>query len=165
MTADIAKTPFLIFTSLLVAFLLQRLIFSRREIKLIWPLLLFVCILGLIYKLNSNNRVYSYHGFMHAGIVYEILNKEIPPSNPLMAGKALPTGSYSLTPNPISHRRKQIVSGFSPSACGTTSGTRRTNSGCAPSNLQAARSTTIQASDRHPCTSPGPPLSRAVLTP
>lgn len=84
------KNIFISCAAVLTAFLLHRLIFSRRKINLIWPLLLFVCILGMIYRLNINNRIHSYHGFMHAGVVYEILNKEIPPSNPLMANNALP---------------------------------------------------------------------------
>ncbi len=39
--------------------------------------------------LSSNLRVYGYHSFMQAGIVYEILNGHIPPHDPLFAGGPL----------------------------------------------------------------------------
>lgn len=42
-----------------------------------------------IYALNPNNRVYSAHGFLHAGIAYEIYNHGIPPVHPYLAGEPL----------------------------------------------------------------------------
>jgi hypothetical protein len=45
--------------------------------------------MAVMYALNPNNRVYSYHGFMHAGIVYQVLNGNIPPLNPLLGGEPL----------------------------------------------------------------------------
>jgi hypothetical protein len=42
-----------------------------------------------MYALNPNNRVFSYHGFIHAGIVYQVLNGTIPPLNPLLGGEPL----------------------------------------------------------------------------
>jgi hypothetical protein len=46
-------------------------------------------LLVVIYAVNPNNRVYSAHGFLHAGIVYRILNGSVPPTNPLLAGQPL----------------------------------------------------------------------------
>ena len=83
------KMAFLVLAAVAVCFLLNRLIFGRRE-NLIWALLIFTTMLACIYKLNPSNRVYSFHGFMHAGMVYQILNDEIPPSNALMSGEELP---------------------------------------------------------------------------
>lgn len=83
------KIVFLILAGAAVCFLLHRLVYGRKKTNLIWALLVFTGILVLVYKLNPNNRIYSYHGFMHAGIVYQILNGEIPPSNAVMAGTKL----------------------------------------------------------------------------
>lgn len=64
-------------------------IFYPKHIDKIWLLLLGVFPLVVIYIMNPNNRIYGYHGFWHAGIVYQILNGGIPPSNPLLAGYPL----------------------------------------------------------------------------
>ncbi|RKY10561.1 MAG: hypothetical protein DRP65_06410 [Planctomycetota bacterium] len=83
------KMAFLVLAAVLVCFLLYRLIFGRRE-NLIWALLIFTVLLIFVYKLNPANRILSFHGFMHTGMVYQILNGEIPPSNALMSGEKLP---------------------------------------------------------------------------
>jgi hypothetical protein len=64
----------------LLAFLL-----GKRTGK-VWLILLGVSPVVLIYVLNPEFRVYSFHSFMHAGIVYQILNGNIPPPDPLLAG-------------------------------------------------------------------------------
>lgn len=42
-----------------------------------------------VYAANPAHRVYSFHGFFHAGIVYALMNGEIPPRNPLFAGRPM----------------------------------------------------------------------------
>lgn len=44
---------------------------------------------ALIYILGADNRVYSFHGFQHQSIAYQILEGVIPPVNPLLAGEPL----------------------------------------------------------------------------
>lgn len=52
-----------------------------------WSYLLFGMLpVSLPLWLSSTLRVYGYHSFMQAGIVYEILNGHIPPHDPLFAG-------------------------------------------------------------------------------
>ena len=70
---------FLGFTALAV-----RLIFFKKPPRVIWAAVFGTLVILGVHLLNPNNRVYSSHGFMHAGIVYEILNGNIPPSNPLL---------------------------------------------------------------------------------
>ncbi len=41
------------------------------------------------YALSPEHRVYSYHGFLHLSIVYQILEGGLPPANPILAGEAL----------------------------------------------------------------------------
>lgn len=62
-----------------------------------------LCLIGVlpaifIYLWNPDFRVYGVHGFMHISIVYQILNGNIPPNNPLLAGKPLlyPWGPHLL---------------------------------------------------------------------
>ncbi|MBN2371752.1 MAG: hypothetical protein JXO72_14815 [Vicinamibacteria bacterium] len=42
---------------------------------------------AILLLANPNLRVYGYHGFMQAGIVYQILQGHIPPPSPLLAGQ------------------------------------------------------------------------------
>lgn len=79
--------------------ILHRLIFSGKKIKAIWPILWGVFVLTGIYALNPNRRVYSVHGFMHAGIVYQIVHGNIPPDDPMLGDVALlyPWGYHLLT--------------------------------------------------------------------
>ncbi len=42
-----------------------------------------------IYFISPHNRVYSHHGFIHAGIFYQILNGNIPPPQPFLGGLPL----------------------------------------------------------------------------
>ena len=41
---------------------------------------------ALLFYLAPGMRVYGYHGFIQAGIVYQILNGNLPPTSPLLAG-------------------------------------------------------------------------------
>lgn len=84
---------FLGFTALLV-----RLIFFKKPPHAIWVAVFGTFVILGVYLLNPNNRVYSSHGFMHAGIVYEILNGNIPPSNPFLGRMPLlwPWGHHFL---------------------------------------------------------------------
>ena len=70
---------FLGFTGLVV-----RLIFFKKPPRAIWVAVFGTLVILGVHLLNPNNRVYSSHGFMHAGLVYEILNGNIPPSNPFL---------------------------------------------------------------------------------
>ena len=54
-----------------------------RILLLIWGLSPVI----LVYTLNPDFRVYSFHSFMHGGIVYQILNGNLPPPDPLVAGQ------------------------------------------------------------------------------
>lgn len=83
------KVVFLVLSGISVVFLLCKLVFSDRKTSLIWVLFVFAMILTFVYMLTPTNRIYSHHGFMHAGITYQILNGEIPPKNPLLAGEEL----------------------------------------------------------------------------
>ena len=47
-----------------------------------------LCIL-LLYVINPVWRIYSDHGFLHQSIVYRLMNGELPPSSPLLAGEKL----------------------------------------------------------------------------
>ncbi|RKY09569.1 MAG: hypothetical protein DRP66_01930 [Planctomycetota bacterium] len=77
--------------AVLLAFvnMVVRLIFFKKPPRAIWAAVFGVFVILGVHLLNPNNRVYSSHGFMHAGIVYEILNGNIPPLNPLLAGMPL----------------------------------------------------------------------------
>lgn len=59
---------------------------SRRRIAKIWLILWGISPVVAVYILNPDFRVYSFHSFMHGGIVYQILNGNIPPFDPLVAG-------------------------------------------------------------------------------
>src|SRR5258706_12220603 len=52
-------------------------------------LLLALTILFCVYFGNPLHRVYSSHGFWHHAIVYEILNGQFPPQDPLAAVERL----------------------------------------------------------------------------
>ena len=71
------KIVFLILAGISVVFILYKLVFSHHKTSLIWVLCVFVLILTFVYILNPNNRIYSHHGFMHAGITYRILNGQL----------------------------------------------------------------------------------------
>jgi hypothetical protein len=80
---------FLLFSLGSFVYLLYLLVFSTRKVSLFWPIFFFAFVITLVYILNSNHRVYSYHGFYRAGIVYQILNGFIPPPDYLFAGESL----------------------------------------------------------------------------
>jgi hypothetical protein len=62
---------------------------AGRRIGKIWLVVLGLAPVILIYALNPEFRVYSFHSFMHAGITYQILNGNLPPTDPLLAGHAV----------------------------------------------------------------------------
>jgi hypothetical protein len=57
-----------------------------------------VFVFAAVYLLNPYERIVSTHGFLHTGIVYQILNGGLPPTNPLLAGEPLlyPWGHHGL---------------------------------------------------------------------
>jgi hypothetical protein len=61
---------------------------AGKKVGKIWLMVLGVAPVVLIYVLNPEFRVYSFHSFMHAGITYQILNGNVPPTDPLLAGHA-----------------------------------------------------------------------------
>jgi hypothetical protein len=73
-----------IFAAVSLALLLAYL--YGREIRTIWLVLWGMSPVILVYALNPGFRVYSFHSFMHGGIVYQIMNGNIPPPDPLVAG-------------------------------------------------------------------------------
>ncbi|MFH1218937.1 MAG: hypothetical protein V1694_00585 [Candidatus Eisenbacteria bacterium] len=83
-----------VLTAISLAWLLAFLL--GRRLSKVWLILLGVSPVVLIYVLNPEFRVYSFHSFMHAGIVYQILNGNIPPPDPLLAGHvtAYPWGAH-----------------------------------------------------------------------
>lgn len=83
------KVSYLLIVCAVLSFFLYREIFTGKHVRLFWYVLLAVLTMAVMYALNPNNRVYSYHGFMHAGIVYQVLNGIIPPLNPLLGGEPL----------------------------------------------------------------------------
>ena len=83
------RVSYLLILCAVSSFFLYREIFTGKHVRLIWYVLLTVLTMAVMYALNPNNRVYSYHGFMHAGIVYQVLNGNIPPLNPLLGGEPL----------------------------------------------------------------------------
>ncbi|MFH1312127.1 MAG: hypothetical protein ABIJ00_02770 [Candidatus Eisenbacteria bacterium] len=78
--------PISIYTLIAGSLLLVLLILSGRRIPWIWLVLWGISPLLIVYLLNPGFRVYSFHSFMHGGIVYQILNGDIPPLDPLVAG-------------------------------------------------------------------------------
>ena len=42
---------------------------------------------GVLFLMVPSLRVYGYHGFIQAGIVYQLLSGQIPPTSPLLAGR------------------------------------------------------------------------------
>lgn len=64
-------------------------IFSPKRIKKIWFVLWGIAPLIMLYVLSPNLRIYSFHGFMQAGVVYQLLNGNIPPFNPLLGGQIM----------------------------------------------------------------------------
>lgn len=79
----------MVIVCVVLSFFLYREIFTIKHVRLFWYVLLGSFAITVMYALNPNNRVYSYHGFMHASIVYQVLNGAIPPMNPFLGGKPL----------------------------------------------------------------------------
>ena len=64
----------------------------------IWLSVLGALFLGILYLLNSRLTFQSAHSLMHGGIAYQILNGNLPPEEPLLAGHVLryPWGGHLL---------------------------------------------------------------------
>ena len=60
-----------------------------RKVNKIWLALLGIIYLLFLYLINPNHRIYSAHGFAQASIFYQILNGNIPPLQPYLAGQPL----------------------------------------------------------------------------
>ena len=73
-----------VFAAVSLALLLAY-IYDRRIGKF-WLVLWGISPVILVYALNPGFRIYSFHSFMHGGIVYQIMNGNIPPPDPLVAG-------------------------------------------------------------------------------
>jgi len=80
---------YLLTLSFLTFIFLVFFIFSPKRIKKIWLLLWGITPLIMLYALSSNLRIYSFHGFMHAGVVYQLLNGNIPPFNPVLGEQVI----------------------------------------------------------------------------
>ncbi len=72
-----------------IFFIFYRLIYTEKEVPVGMVILWAMLMLTLVYMLNPYNRIYSYHGFFRASIIYQILNGQIPPQDFLFAGQAL----------------------------------------------------------------------------
>ena len=83
------RVSYLLIVCAVLSFFLYREIITSKHVRIFWYVLLTVLTMAVMYALNPNNRVYSYHGFIHAGIVYQVLNGTIPPLNPLLGGEPL----------------------------------------------------------------------------
>jgi hypothetical protein len=75
-----------IYTLIAGSLLLVLLILSGRRIPKIWLILWGISPVLVVYLLNPDFRIYSFHSFMHGGIVYQIMNGNIPPFDPLVGG-------------------------------------------------------------------------------
>lgn len=80
---------FFIALAFLVVIWLAFFIFSRRNMPKIGLLLLGISPLLILYLFNHNLRIYSIDGFRHAGIVYQLLQGNIPPLDPLLSGQVM----------------------------------------------------------------------------
>ena len=78
--------------------LLFLMIVWERRISRAWFVILATAPVAIAYVANPVLRLRSYHSLMHAGIVYQILNGNIPPAAPLVGGYPLkyPWGSHLL---------------------------------------------------------------------
>lgn len=69
--------------------ILTRLIFFKNILKPVWIIIWGVFLISGVYWLNPDFRIFSFHGLMHSGVVYEIMHGNIPPQNPLVGGQPL----------------------------------------------------------------------------
>ena len=97
MTISAAWLPLSAVMSAALAGILYAAIRRDRSTRLL--LLLALLPFLAVYLWNPLNRIYSFHGFMHISIVYQILNGFIPPDSPLLAGNPLlyPWGHHLVT--------------------------------------------------------------------
>ena len=75
-----------------VLIFLAYIFFSQRRLNRPWLVLAGIYPAVLNYGLNPSWRFYSYHGLLHASIVYQVLEQGLPPAHPYLAGQTL---SYS----------------------------------------------------------------------
>lgn len=76
-----------IFLALIFFWLLKK--YQAHQLN-IWLFFLFGLLPAIvIYLWDTNFRVYGWHGFMHASIVYQFLNGNFPPNNPIFANEPL----------------------------------------------------------------------------
>ena len=61
---------------------------SSRWTK-VWVALIVTLPLAAVYLAGANNRIYSFHGFVHTAITYQISNGAVPPGHPFLAGQPL----------------------------------------------------------------------------
>ena len=61
---------------------------SSRWTK-VWVALIVTLPLAAVYLAGPNNRIYSFHGFVHTAISYQISNGAMPPGHPFLAGQPL----------------------------------------------------------------------------
>jgi hypothetical protein len=71
-----------------ISAILALLVVRGLRIRGAWLLLWGISPVLAVYLLNPGFRIHSFHSFMHAGIVYQILNRGLPPPDPLLAGLA-----------------------------------------------------------------------------
>jgi hypothetical protein len=81
-----AMIPATVYAFVAVSLVLIYLVVTRRRIAKVWLLLWGLVPVLLVYLLNPGFRVYSFHSFMHGGIIYQILNGNVPPNDPVVAG-------------------------------------------------------------------------------
>jgi hypothetical protein len=79
-------------------FLLVLKLFTRIKISLVWLALTALAPVAAVHIVNPLFRVWSFHSLMHGGIVYQIMNGNIPPPAPLVGGTPLnyPWGAHLL---------------------------------------------------------------------
>jgi hypothetical protein len=82
----LAMIPATIYPFAAGSLVLLYLVLSRVRIPKIWLLVWGICPVIIVYALNPDFRVYSFHSFMHGGIIYQVLNGSVPPVDPVVAG-------------------------------------------------------------------------------
>jgi len=55
----------------------------------VWVALIVTLPLVVVYVAGPNNRIFSFHGFVHTAISYQISNGVVPPGHPFLAGQPL----------------------------------------------------------------------------
>ncbi len=71
---------------ILTLLLFYEIIFTDKQIRVVYPILIGLVFVSLTYLLSPVFRIYSIHGFYRVGIAYQILQGFVPPRDPLFAG-------------------------------------------------------------------------------